>query len=215
MGTLQRWYTLEKFRDYTAEKLSKGKIADYKFPVMVDGIGVRASLYVSGCPFNCVGCYNKKAQNFNFGEEYTPELEERIMKDLSNDYVQGITFLGGEPFLNTQVVLPLARRIKKELPDKDIWCWTGYTWHELFDRRPEHRDKLELLHNIDVLVDGRFEQDKFNPNLVFRGSWNQRIIDVKASIESGYIRGGLVLWQNGAYLENEDHTPVKLFKTRD
>lgn len=200
---------------WSSSKLSKGKIADYKFPVMVDGIGVRASLYVSGCPFNCLGCYNKKAQNFNFGKEYTPELEEQIMKDLSNDYVQGITFLGGEPFLNTQVVLPLAKRIKEELPDKDIWCWTGYQFEELFDRRPEHVDKLHLLHYIDVLVDGQFEQDKFNPNLVFRGSWNQRIIDVQASIDSGVMRGGVVLWEDGKYLEKEDHTPVKLFKTRE
>lgn len=193
--------------EWTAEKLSKGKYADYKFPVMVDGIGVRASLYVSGCPFNCDGCYNKKAQNFNFGKDYTPELEEQIIKDLTNDYVQGITFLGGEPFLNTQVLTPLAERIKKDLPNKDIWSWTGYTFEELFT----HEDKIKLLNCVDVLVDGRFERDKFNPNLVFRGSWNQRIIDVNKSMAQGKV----VLWQDGEYLSGEDHTPINLFNTRE
>ncbi|QYS24477.1 pyruvate formate-lyase 1-activating enzyme [Enterococcus phage GVEsP-1] len=196
---------------WTAEKLSKGKYADYKFPVMVDGIGVRGSIYVSGCPFNCLGCYNKKAQNFSWGKDYTQEVEDQILKDIAQDYCEGLTLLGGEPFLNTQVLLPLAKRIKSELTGKTIWSWSGYTFEELTDSNAENwEDKLELLSYVDVLVDGRFEQDKFNPNLVFRGSWNQRIIDVQRSLE----KGSVVLWEDGKYLEGEDHTPIKLFSTR-
>lgn len=194
--------------NWQGQELSKGKYADYKFPVMVDGIGIRASLYVSGCPFNCLGCYNKKAQNFRWGHDYTPELETQILKDLSNDYVDGITLVGGEPFLNTPILLPLVKRIRAELPNKTVWSWSGYTIEEILE---SGGDKRELLGLIDVLVDGRFEQDKFHPNLVFRGSWNQRIIDVKESLAQDKV----ILWQNGEYLKGEDHTPIKLFKTRE
>lgn len=182
---------------------------------MVDGIGIRGSLYVSGCLFNCLGCYNKKAQNFNFGKPYTEELEEQILSDLSQESIQGITFLGGEPFLNTNILLPLAKRIKTELPGKDIWSWTGYRFEELLALGEDHKDKLELLSYVDILVDGRFEQDKFNPGLVFRGSWNQRIIDVAKSLDETNNDKQVVLWNNGEYLEGEDHSPVKLFTTRE
>lgn len=206
---------MENIVKWTAEKLSKGKIADYKFPTMVDGEGVRASLYVSGCPFNCLGCYNKKAQNFNWGEDYTPELEEQIMKDLSHDYVDGLSILGGEPFLNTNILNPLVARIKEELPNKTIWVWSGYLWEELaMNMLPSARDKRMLIHYTDVLVDGQFDKSKFNPNLVFRGSWNQRIIDVQTSMLHAHIREPIMLWNNGSYLKGEDHTPVDLFKTR-
>lgn len=179
---------------WTSEKLSKGYIADYKPYNFVDGEGVRCSLYVSGCPFACVGCYNKVAQNFAYGSPYTEELEDQIIEDLSADYCQGLTLLGGEPFLNTGVTLSLVKRVRQVFgQDKDIWSWTGYTWEELVDRGTE--DKLELLDHIDVLVDGRFEQDAFDPNLHFRGSANQRIIDVQASLEAGAV----VLWNQGDY----------------
>lgn len=104
------------------------------------------------------------------------------MADLAQPYVQGLTLLGGEPFLNTGILLPLVRRVRRELPDKDIWSWTGYTWEEL---QVETADKLELLRHIDVLVDGRYDRTKRNLMLQFRGSSNQRILDVKASLAAG------------------------------
>lgn len=162
--------------------LSKSRIADYKPFNFVDGEGVRCSLYVSGCLFHCEGCYNQATWNFNYGTEYSQELENRIMTDLAQPYVQGLTLLGGEPFLNTGILLPLIKRIRAELPDKDIWSWTGYTWEEML---LETEDKLEMLSLIDVLVDGRFELAKKNLNLQFRGSTNQRIIDVQKSLELG------------------------------
>ena len=109
------------------------------------------------------------------------------MAYLAQPYVQGLTLLGGEPFLNTGILIPLVKRIKKELPDKDIWSWTGYTWEEMMQETP---DKLELLSMVDILVDGRYDRTKRNLMLQFRGSSNQRIIDVQASLKTGQ----LVLW---------------------
>ena len=109
------------------------------------------------------------------------------MKDLAEHYVQGLTLLGGEPFLNTGILLPLVKRIRRELPDKDIWSWTGYTWEEMMLETP---DKLELLSLIDILVDGRFDKAKRNLMLQFRGSSNQRIIDVQKSLKAGKV----IIW---------------------
>ncbi|OFI48603.1 anaerobic ribonucleoside-triphosphate reductase activating protein [Floricoccus tropicus] len=176
-----------KPKEWLASDLSQNYIADYKPFNFVDGEGVRNSLYVSGCPFACEGCYNVAAQNFRYGRPYTQELEDRIVTDMAQPYVQGLTLLGGEPFLNTGVVLPLVKRIHEELPEKDIWSWSGYTWEEL---QEESDDKLELLANIDILVDGRFDISKKNLLLQFRGSSNQRIIDVKKSLSSGQV----VIW---------------------
>lgn len=170
--------------EWRSEELSQGYISDYKAFNFVDGEGVRNSLYVSGCPFHCKGCYNQATWNFRNGQPYTKELEEQIMEDLAQPYVQGLTLLGGEPFLNTGIVLPLVKRIRRELPDKDIWSWTGYTWEELM---LETDDKLELLHLVDILVDGRFDITKKNLMLQFRGSSNQRIIDVKKSFAEGKV----------------------------
>ncbi|MBT1180230.1 anaerobic ribonucleoside-triphosphate reductase activating protein [Bifidobacterium vespertilionis] len=165
--------------------LSKHMIADYKPFVVTDGEGIRCSLYVSGCPFHCDGCFNASIWDFRAGHEYTPELEARIIADLSQPWVQGITFLGGEPLLNTPVLIPLARRIRAEFGDsKDIWCWTGYTWEELM-RAGETPDKRELLGLIDILVDGRYLKDRHDSLLQFRGSSNQRILDVPASLAAG------------------------------
>ncbi|MBC2675378.1 anaerobic ribonucleoside-triphosphate reductase activating protein [Listeria booriae] len=174
-----------KPQEWRAEALSANYIADYKPFNFVDGEGVRCSLYVSGCPFHCEGCYNKAAQSFKYGKPYTDELEDRIIADLWHESVQGLTLLGGEPFLNTGVCLPLVKRVRALFDDtKDIWSWTGYTWEEMMQETP---DKLELLSYIDVLVDGRFEQDLFDPNLAFKGSSNQRIIDVQASLASNKL----------------------------
>lgn len=180
------WNT-PKPQEWKSEELSLGRIIDYKAFNFVDGEGVRNSLYVSGCMFHCKGCYNAATWSFKAGIPYTKELEEQIMRDLAQPYVQGLTLLGGEPFLNTGILIPLVKRIRKELPEKDIWSWTGYTWEELMLETP---DKLELLQLVDILVDGRFDIAKKNLMLQFRGSSNQRIIDVKKSLDQGAV----IIW---------------------
>ena len=177
-----------KPQEWKSEEFSQGRIIDYKAFNFVDGEGVRCSLYVSGCMFHCEGFYNVATWSFKAGIPYTKELEDRIIDDLSQPYVQGLTLLGGEPFLNTGTVLPLVKRIRKELPKKDIWSWTGYTWEELMLETP---DKLELLSYLDILVDGRYDRTKRNLMLQFRGSSNQRIIDVQQSLKDSRIH----LWE--------------------
>ena len=172
-----------KPQEWKANEYSQNYIADYKAFNFVDGEGIRNSLYVSGCLFACEGCFNKAVQNFRYGTPFTQELEDRIIEDLRHDYVQGLTLLGGEPFLNTTVCLKVVDRVRAEFGhSKDIWSWSGYTYEELLLETP---DKLELLSKIDILVDGRFELSKRNLNLQFRGSSNQRIIDLAASREQG------------------------------
>lgn len=180
--------------EWQASDYSKHKIADYKPFNFVDGEGVRNSLYVSGCLFACHDCFNRKVQNFNYGLDYTKELEDQIIEDLSHDYVQGLTLLGGEPFLNTPVLLPLVKRVRQVYGDsKDIWSWSGYYLEELLE---ETEDKLELLSLIDVLVDGRFDYRKKDLGLQFRGSSNQRIVDVPASLSQDQV----ILWRDGDYI---------------
>ena len=178
-----------KPQEWKTEDYSQKKIADYKAFNFVDGEGERNSLYVSGCLFACEGCFNKAVQNFNYGTPFTESLMNQIIEDLSHDYVQGLTLLGGEPFLNTDVCLSVVKRVRETFGSaKDIWSWSGYTFEELLLETP---DKLELLHSIDILVDGRFELAKRNLNLQFRGSSNQRIIDVPKSLAAGKA----VIWE--------------------
>ena len=178
-----------KPQEWKTEDYSQKKIADYKAFNFVDGEGVRNSVYVSGCLFACEGCFNKAVQNFNYGTPFTESLMNQIIEDLSHDYVQGLTLLGGEPFLNTDVCLSVVKRVRETFGSaKDIWSWSGYTFEELLLETP---DKLELLHSIDILVDGRFELAKRNLNLQFRGSSNQRIIDVPKSLAAGKA----VIWE--------------------
>ena len=175
-----------KPNEWLASDLSQQYVADYKPFNVVDGEGIRCSLYVSGCPFHCPGCYNVAAQNFRYGQPYTQELEDQIIEDLGQSYVQGLTFLGGEPFLNTQVCIRLAKRVRAEFGhQKDIWSWSGYTWEEL---QKDSADKKELLSLIDILVDGRFLLDQKDLTLQFRGSANQRIIDVPKTLASGKVQ---------------------------
>lgn len=175
---------------WRSDTLSQRYVGDYKPFMFVDGEGVRCSLYVSGCLFACEGCFNQATWNFRYGSPYTAELEDRILADLRQPYVQGLTLLGGEPFLNTGVCLELTRRVRAEFGDsKDIWSWTGYSYEELL---LDTDDKLELLGLVDVLVDGRFDESLKDFKLQFRGSSNQRIIDVKGSLAAGHA----VLWAN-------------------
>lgn len=182
------------------QSLSKNLYARYYENTMVDGIGVRNSLYVTGCLFNCKGCYNKSIQNFDNGEPFTKEMYNKIIEDLEPKYIDGLSLLGGEPLLNLNMLLPLVKDIRLKYGyTKTIWSWTGFTWEELMEIiEKENEDALkikEYLSNIDILVDGRFIQDEFEHGLTFRGSRNQRIIDVKKSLEHKDI----ILWKNGKY----------------
>lgn len=174
-----------KPREWKSKDWSQCKIADYKPYNFVDGEGVRCSLYVSGCLFQCEGCYNRIIQNFNYGYVYSDQLQQQILQDLQADYCQGLTLLGGEPFLNTEILLKLCRAVRQKFgQSKDIWAWSGYTWEELLE---ETQDKQQLLSYVDVLVDGRFILSKCHGSLRFRGSSNQRIIDVKKSQQQGQV----------------------------
>ena len=160
---------------------------------IANGPGVRVSLFVSGCTHRCPGCFNEVAWDFNYGEPFTEEVMDRILIMLRPSYVKGLTLLGGEPFepQNQGAIVELLRRIKRELPEKSIWAFSGY----LFDKdilSGRLGDTSEYLSYLDVLVDGPFILAKKNLSLRFRGSENQRIIDVPASLRSGEI----VLWQD-------------------
>ena len=182
-SNLQQNCKMKTFKDpkssWLSSTFSKMKYSDYKPFQFVDGEGVRCSIYLSGCLFACKECFNESIQNFNAGKPYTMELEDKIIEDLGNSYVQGLTLLGGEPFLNTQVAIQLAERVRKEFGnEKDIWVYSGYTYEQLI-RSSE--DKKKLLSLCDVLVDGPFMIFLKDLSLKFRGSSNQRIIDIKKS----------------------------------
>lgn len=168
---------------WTADKVSHSHVADYKPFQFVDGEGVRCSLYVSGCLFACDGCFNEAAWSFRYGEPFTQELEDRILSDLAHPGIQGLSLLGGEPFLNTAVALSVVRRMRKELPEKDVWAWSGYRFEQLM---MDSADKRELIELVDVLVDGPFDIAKRDLSLAFRGSTNQRVIDARLSRKAGH-----------------------------
>lgn len=160
---------------------------------IANGPGVRVSLFVSGCTHHCPGCFNEVAWDFGYGELFTQQTIDTILQMLRPSYIRGLTLLGGEPFEpeNQPAVLELLRQVKKELPDKSIWAFSGY----LFDKdmlAGKVGDVSEYLSYLDVLVDGRFVQEKKNLSLRFRGSENQRLIDVPASLTAGQV----VLWQD-------------------
>lgn len=156
---------------------------------IADGPGVRVSLFVSGCTHHCDECFNPETWDFKYGDEFTQETEDQILTDLDHDYIKGLTLLGGEPFedQNSKVLVPFVNRVRDRFPDKTIWCYSGYTFEEILESKS--KDLLELL---DVLVDGEFKIDLKVLNLRFRGSSNQRIIDVQSSLSSGKI----VLWSD-------------------
>lgn len=156
-----------------------------------NGPGIRLSVFVSGCTNRCKGCFQPQTWDFNYGRKYDRDMEDYIIGELSKEYYQGITVLGGEPFEpeNQEGVLNLIKRVKSDLPSKDIWIYSGCIYDvELLDggaRYTEFTD--EILDNIDVLVDGRFVEEKKNVTLSFRGSENQRIIDMKETRKSGEL----------------------------
>ena len=150
-----------------------------------NGLGWRAVLFVSGCPHNCPGCHNKEAQNFNYGQEFNKE--KIINRICENSILKGVTLSGGEPLCKENIpeVLDFIKSIKEVRPNFNIWCYSGYTLEELMDRNDEITN--ETLANIDVLVDGRFREDLKNPTLKFKGSENQRILDVPKCIHEHKI----------------------------
>ncbi len=157
--------------------MNYGNIKEYD---IANGEGVRISLFVSGCRHHCKGCFNAETWDFNFGQPYTKEVEDRIIELLKPTYVQGFSLLGGEPFEpeNQVELVNLLRRIKETYPAKDIWCYTGYLYDvDLPEGGKVHTDVTEeMLSYIDVLVDGEFVQEKKDITLKFRGSSNQRVL---------------------------------------
>lgn len=165
--------------------------ADIKKYDVANGPGVRISLFVSGCTHHCKGCFNEEAWDFKYGKRFTEKEEEEIIDFLKNDFISGITILGGEPFeyVNQEGILPLIKRIRKEFPKKSIWVYSGYLFDkDIMDNMSKNSEiTKELLDNIDVIVDGKFILEKKNLRLKFRGSSNQRIINVKDSIKQGKV----------------------------
>ena len=161
---------------------------------IANGVGVRVSLFVSGCTHHCKNCFNKETWDFDYGEVSTKETENLILEYLSPQFVNGLSLLGGEPFepTNQKELVSLLRKVKEKYPQKDVWCYTGYLFDKelLGDSRARCEYTDEMLSYIDVLVDGRFVEEKKDITLQFRGSSNQRVIDVKKSLS----QNGIILW---------------------
>ncbi len=158
---------------------------------IADGEGCRVTLFVSGCTNCCEGCFQKDTWDFHFGQPYTKETEDTILEMLNNENIQGLTLLGGEPFEpeNQKELIHLLRRVKKEFPQKDIWSYTGFVYEkDLQEGQRKHTDVTdEMLSYLDVLVDGPFVLSLRDLSLWFRGSQNQRVIDMKKTRETGNI----------------------------
>lgn len=160
--------------------------ADIKSVDVANGPGVRVSLFVSGCPHHCKGCFNPESWDFQYGKSFGSEQAEEILNMISLPYIKGFSLLGGEPFApeNQSEVLALVRQVRGKEPDKEIWCWTGYLFEDLAAGRVGDHSR-ELLEEINVLVDGPFVESLKDLSLCFRGSSNQRIINVAASLNVG------------------------------
>jgi len=163
---------------------------------IANGPGVRVSLFVSGCTHRCKGCFNEIAWDFNYGKPFTQETIDEILKMLEPEHIKGITLLGGEPFepQNQPALLGLLRQIRKKFPHKSIWAFSGYLFDKdiLSGRLGPWEITKEYLSYLDVLVDGPFILEKKDLSLRFRGSSNQRLIDVPASLQQNKV----VLWQD-------------------
>ena len=162
-----------------------------KFYDIANGEGIRTSLFVSGCTNHCQGCFNKEAQDFNYGQLYTPETEQTILKQISKPYVAGLSILGGDPLCQNNAGLTCLIELTNAVHDsgKKVWLWTGFVWED-FDHIKMTLNKAlikALLYNCDVVVDGPFIQAKKDLTLAFRGSSNQRIIDVPKTIQTGKV----------------------------
>ena len=157
---------------------------------IANGPGVRVSLFVSGCTHHCKNCLNSEAWDFKYGNEFTEEVLEEVLEALGKSYIKGLSLLGGEPFelVNQEGILPLIKEMKKRYPNKDIWAYSGYLFDEyLLPLSKKNDTTRQILENIDVLVDGKFVEELKSPKLLFRGSSNQRIIDVRKSLKEGKV----------------------------
>ena len=158
---------------------------------VANGEGVRVTLFVSGCTNRCEHCFQPETWDFGFGEPFTAEVEDKLLAMLSPVYINGLTLLGGEPFepSNQRALLPFVKRVREAYPGKNIWAFSGFTLDELMRDGSHPRCEVtdELLSLIDVLVDGRYVHEKRNLSLKFRGSSNQRVIDLKKTKENGAV----------------------------
>ena len=170
--------------------------SDIKECDVANGVGVRTSLFVSGCRHHCADCFNPETWDFNAGKAFGPEAQEQILHSLEPDYVQGLSVLGGEPLepQNQTTLAPFLEHVRAELPCKSIWLWTGFVWEDLVGgtSRAHTAELGRILDCLDVLVDGPFVLERKDLLLRFRGSSNQRIIDVAASRAAGQV----VEWQD-------------------
>ena len=168
--------------------------ANIKWFDISNGPGVRVSLYVSGCRNHCKNCFNPETWDFAYGEPFTRDTENSIIKAMIPEYIKGFTLLGGDPFEpeNAEVLAPFMERLREQFPDKSFWCFTGYDYEAdlLTGRKGNPETVMRLLKTLDVLVDGRFVEELKDLNLLFRGSSNQRIILVRPSLQSDEV----VLW---------------------
>ncbi len=162
---------------------------------IANGLGVRVSLFVSGCTNHCENCFQPQTWDFNYGEPFTPEVEAKLLEMLSPGYIRGLTLLGGEPFepANQSALLPFLKKVKLQYPQKDIWAFSGFRYDDELTKAgayPNREVTRELLSLIDVLVDGRYVESLKNISLKFRGSSNQRIIDLNETRKNSV----LTLW---------------------
>ncbi len=168
-------------------KINKNDIAN--------GIGIRVTLFVSGCTHRCKGCFNPETWDFSFGDTFSKETENELLKALEPSYIDGLTLLGGEPMepQNQQVLVQFLEKMKQMYPTKTVWCFTGYTFEELVGESRARCEVTEkILSLIDVLVDGEFKEELKDISLRFKGSSNQRIIDVKKTLQSTEI----IIWSD-------------------
>lgn len=163
---------------------------------VANGPGVRISLFVSGCSHHCKGCFNPETWDEGFGKPFTKEVQEKILDFVEPEYIAGLTLLGGEPLEHEhqKALLPLVREFRRRYPKKSLWCYTGYLFErDLCGTMKDWEETKEILSCLDVLVDGEFVEEKKNLSLRFRGSSNQRLIDVKETLRCGQV----VLWDDG------------------
>ena len=156
---------------------------------VANGEGVRVTLFVSGCTNRCKNCFQPQTWDFAYGQPFTADTEQKLLEMLEPSYIRGLTVLGGEPFEpeNQKTLVSLLKRIRQEMPTKNIWCYSGYTFEELIGKQKSRAftdTTLDMLSLIDTLVDGEFIEELKDISLKFRGSSNQRIIDVKESLKS-------------------------------
>ncbi len=157
---------------------------------IANGVGVRVSLFVSGCTHHCKNCFNPETWNFDYGQPFTQQTEQELLRLLEPGYINGLSLLGGEPFEpdNQRALLPFVKKVKERFPQKDIWCYTGYTLETdlLSESRARTEVTEELLSLIDVLVDGEFVEELKNIRLLFRGSENQRLLSLPETLATGH-----------------------------